>query len=433
MLFGSSGIRKRYDLSLAELALSLGSALAMDAGEVAVGMDARTSSPVLADAAIAGLLSGGAGVNFGGIVPTPTVAFAARARDAGLMVTASHNPEEYNGLKVFNPDGSSFTPPQQADIEGKMAAPARKNWECQGELAKADLLAGYRAAILDRREVKGDLSVVVDCGNGAGSVITPDLLSRLGVATLPLNCHTGGHFARPSEPAEEAVGFVGDLVRSGGADCGVVHDGDADRMMGIDGKGRFIDGDRLLVLFARYLEAKRVVTTLDASMVIGEFAEVQRTPVGDTYVSARLREWGDFGGEPSGAWVFPDHSLCPDGIYAAALFCEIASEWDLAEELARIPRYPITRESRTVEDPGALLRSLGAGSPTDGIRKEEEDGWFLIRASGTEPKIRITAEGKTRAAAKRLAAAARGLLSRAETALARGESTFYGMRGARGW
>jgi phosphoglucosamine mutase len=379
-------------------------------------MDTRTSSPILANAAIAGLLSGGARVTFGGIVPTPTVAFAARNHDAGLMITASHNPEEYNGLKFFNPDGSSFMPPQQEALEQKMGASQWKGWECQGEMEEADLLSGHRNAILDRRKVSRDLVAVIDCGNGAGSVITPELLSAMGIATIPLNCHTSGHFARPSEPQEEGLAFVGEMVRAGSADCGVVHDGDADRMMGFDGRGRFIDGDRLMVLFARYLDAGKVVTTVDASMVIDEVAEVQRTPVGDTYVSTRLREWGDFGGEPSGAWIFPRHSLCPDGIYAAALFCEMASEWDIAEELDHIPRYPIVRESRPCSDAGEILRRLGASSPTDGIRTGEEDGWFLIRASGTEPRIRITAEGKTAAAAKRLADKARLMVNRAESA-----------------
>lgn len=416
MLFGSSGIRRPYDLPLAELALSLGSALATTASEVVAGMDTRTTSPILADAAIAGLLSGGARVTLGGIAPTPTVAFAARHQDAGLMVTASHNPEEYNGLKVFNPDGSSFTPPQQEALEEKMGTFHWKGWECQEDLVEADLVPGHMGSILERREVSGDLSVVIDCGNGAGSVITPTLLSRMGVATLPLNCNPSGRFARPSEPREEDLGFLAEMVRAGSADCGIVHDGDADRMMGFDGKGRFIDGDRLLVLFARYLDAEKVVTTLDASMIVDEIAEVQRTPVGDTYVSTRLREWGDFGGEPSGAWIFPDHSLCPDGIYAAALFCEMVSEWDLGEELDRIPRYPILRESLPSSDAPGVLRRLGAASPTDGIRREEGDGWFLVRASGTEPKVRITAEGKTPAAARRMADTAREMLKRAESA-----------------
>jgi phosphoglucosamine mutase len=416
MLFGSSGIRRKYDRRLADLALSLGSALSVSSSDVVVGTDTRTTSPILADAAMAGLLSGGARVSFGGIAPSPTLAFAARNHDAGLMVTASHNPEEYNGLKIFNPDGSSFMPPQQEEIEKKIEDFHWKGWECQGAVAEADLLTGHRDAILDRREVSGDLSVVLDCGNGAGSVITPALLGEMGVEVLPLNCNTAGRFARPSEPSGDALGFVGEMVRAQEADCGIVHDGDADRMMAFDGKGRFIDGDRLLVLFARYLGARRVVTTLDASMVIDGVAEVQRTPVGDTYVSTRLREGGDFGGEPSGAWIFPGHSLCPDGIYAAALFCELVSKGGLGEELDRIPRYPIVRESAPCDDARGVLARLGAASPTDGIRIEEEDGWFLIRASGTEPKVRITAEGRSPAAAKRLAERARGMLQRAKSA-----------------
>jgi phosphoglucosamine mutase len=279
-----------------------------------------------------------------------------------------------------------------------------------------NIITGHREAILDQLEAGADLRVVLDCGNGAGSVITPGLLSEMGIAVLTLNCNPGGHFARPSEPQEELLGYVAEMVRAESADGGIVHDGDADRMMAFDGKGRFIDGDRLLVLFARYLGAKRVVTTLDASMIIDEVAEVQRTPVGDSYVSARLRKGGDFGGEPSGAWIFPGHSLCPDGVYAAALFCEMASEWDIARELDRIPRFPIVRESSPCSDAAGVLRRLGADSPTDGIRREEEDGWFLIRASGTEPKVRITAEGKTARAAKRLADTARGMLKQAESA-----------------
>ncbi len=215
MLFGSSGIRRRYHLPLAELALSLGSGLAASASEVVMGTDTRTSSPILADAAISGLLSGGARVVFGGIAPSPTVAFAARTFDAGLMITASHNPEEYNGLKVFNPDGSSFTPPQQEDLEAKMKDYQWKGWECQGQVEEADILSGHRKAILGKREISRDLTAVIDCGNGAGSVITPDLLSAMGIGTIPLNCHTGGHFARPSEPQEEGLGYVAEMVTGG--------------------------------------------------------------------------------------------------------------------------------------------------------------------------------------------------------------------------
>ncbi|MDK2975432.1 MAG: phosphoglucosamine mutase, partial [Methanofollis sp.] len=165
---------------------------------------------------------------------------------------------------------------------------------------------------------------------------------------------------------------------------------------------RYIGGDHLLMLFAEYLGAKRVVTTADASMAIEEICQVHRTPVGDTFVSEELLKWGDFGGEPSGAWIFPENSLCPDGIYAAALLCEIAGEWDIAERVAAMPAYPILRDSVRIENARELMAALGAAVPTDGIRIEEEDGWCLIRASGTEPKIRFTAEGTDAAAAARM-------------------------------
>jgi phosphoglucosamine mutase len=172
----------------------------------------------------------------------------------------------------------------------------------------------------------------------------------------------------------------------------------------------------MLMLFARYLGAKQVVTTTDASMMIEEVAEVRRTPVGDAFVSEELLSWGDFGGEPSGAWIFPRISYCPDGPFAAALFCEIASEWDIAQELDKMPTYPILRESFDCETARGIMTSLGAENPTDGIRIADEHGWCLIRASGTEPKIRITAEGTSPRAAKAMLRRGRALLKKGKTA-----------------
>jgi phosphoglucosamine mutase len=151
-------------------------------------------------------------------------------------------------------------------------------------------------------------------------------------------------------------------------------------------------------------------------MIIEEIAEVRRTPVGDTYVSEELLKWGDFGGEPSGAWIFPKISYCPDGPYAAALFCEIASEWNIAHELDAMPTYPILRESFVCETARETISALGAASPTDGIRTADESGWCLIRASGTEPKIRITAEGKTLQKAKEILEKGRSMIKQGKTA-----------------
>ncbi|NLA39123.1 MAG: phosphopentomutase/phosphoglucosamine mutase [Methanomicrobiales archaeon] len=400
MLFGSSGIRQVFGLDLVLLALQVGGAASTPC--CIVGRDTRTTSELLEHAVIAGMLSAGADVRTCGIAPTPTVAYAARDADAGCMITASHNPEPYNGLKLINPNGSAFARRQQAAIEDALAESHWVDWDGQGCVSPIDAVALHREAILDAVSLSRPVTAVLDCGNGAGSVITPDLLSEAGASVIGLNCNVSGRFVRPSEPLETNLPYIGDIVRKRGAACAVIHDGDADRMMAFDERGRYIDGDRLLMLFVKYLDCKRVVTTVDATMAIEEVAEVRRTPVGDSYVSEELLTWGDFGGEASGSWIFPWHSYCPDGVYASALLCEIASEWSIAEELDGMPRYTLLRESYRVGSSREVMAAMGADDPTHGIRFDDDDGWYLIRASGTEPKIRITAEGKTPAKAKEM-------------------------------
>ena len=415
MLFGSSGIRQKFDRALVETALSVGAVLGEHFPDCIVGTDTRTTSPLLSRAVISGIAGSGGHAQFAGIAPTPSVAYSARTARAGCMITASHNPEEYNGIKLFNPDGSSFVQAQQREVEEHLKTPHWADWSRQGRESVFDALTPHKNAILDAVDINEGLSVVIDCGNGAGSVLTPDLLGRAGVKPVCLNCNPCGHFARPSEPLAEYLGYVGEMVRKTGSDCAVVHDGDADRMMAFDNRGRYIDGDHLLMLFAEHLGAKKVVTTSDASMLVEETAEVRRTPVGDAYVSEELRSWGDFGGEPSGAWIFPQISYCPDGPFAAALFCEIASGCDVAERLDAMPSYTILRESFRDEKAREKVTGLGAAIPTDGIRVAKENGWYLIRASGTEPKIRITAEGTTPDAAKEMMGEAKSRLSQGKT------------------
>ena len=416
MLFGSSGIRRKFDHTLADTALKIGSALASGSPDIIIGMDTRTTSPLLAHLVISGILGSGGTVRNAGIVPTPTVAFSTRSAQAGCMITASHNPEEYNGVKLFNKDGSSFTRIQQAEIESLLIEQHWTDWKHQGREEAFDAITSHKNAILDKVRIKAGSSAILDCGNGAGCLLTPSLLTDAEVKATCINCNPSGYFARPSEPLQEHVSYLGDMVKKTGARCAIVHDGDADRMMAFDNRGRYISGDHLLVLFARYLGAKRVVTTSDASMIIEDCAEVRRTPVGDAYVSEELLTWGDFGGEPSGAWIFPKISFCPDGPFAAALFCEMSSEWDIAREIDAIPAYHLLRESFACETARNVLSRLGASSPTDGIRIADEDGWCLIRASGTEPKIRITAEGKTLAKAKAFLAKGKKRIQQGKTA-----------------
>lgn len=404
MRFGSSGIRSRYGSELVSTSLLLGQILGKKYREVVVGRDTRTTSRIIENAFMAGVLSSDCSVRSAGLVPTPVVAYSVPEGGSGCMVTASHNPEEYNGLKVFNHGGSSLFKAQQEEIEellmtGSTTEDQRGIPRHSGRVTDSAFLDAYIQGVTSAIHCGKRARIILDCGNGAGCVASPAILGAAGVELRALNCTPSGFFPRPSEPLEQNLLYLPHLVRAWGADGAIVHDGDADRMMAFDSRGRFITGDQMLILFTRYLDARRVVTTTDASMAIEEWAEVRRTPVGDSFVSEALSGWGDFGGEPSGAWIFPGQSLCPDGPYAAALFCEMASEWDIAEELDRIPVYPVRRSSLPCSHAREVMTALGATEPTEGIRISRDDGWILIRASGTEPKIRITSEGRTAATA----------------------------------
>jgi phosphoglucosamine mutase len=230
-----------------------------------------------------------------------------------------------------------------------------------------------------------------------------------------LNCQPSGHFPREIEPLPENLGDLIQAVKSQGADLGIAHDGDADRVAVIDDKGRFVSGDKLMALCARHLGAWRVVTTIDASMLIDELGfEVVRTRVGDAFVSDELRvgvkrDTEEFGAEPSGCFIFPRVSLCPDGIYAAAKIAQIASEHLISSLVDRTPSYPVLRGSiagdrsamKNVEE-RLKAESKGQLTTMDGLRLAFDDGWLLIRPSGTEPKIRITAEARSEKRAKEL-------------------------------
>jgi phosphoglucosamine mutase len=253
-----------------------------------------------------------------------------------------------------------------------------------------------------------NIKVVVDAGCGAAAEVTPALLKRLGCDVVALNCYNSGFFPRVIEPVEENLQELCLKVKESGAALGIAHDGDADRMMAVDEKGRFISGDKLLAILIQASGAKDVVTTLDASMVISDLGvKVRRTKIGDTWVSEELRKGGGFGGETAGAWIFPSLSLCPDGIYAAAQIAALAAKSSLAQLADAVPVYPLLRGS--AGSAGVNLSRLEAElmklkplkvSKIDGLKLDFKDGWLLVRPSGTEPKIRLTAEAKTDAAAR---------------------------------
>ena len=411
-LFGTSGIRRLFDNSLVYLALQVGLAVGKLYGNVVVGGDTRTSSDALKHVVISGLLTAGARCEDAGVVPTPTLGFAAREFDAGVMITASHNPPEYNGIKLLNPDGAGFDTAQQAQVEKILNdSPAVAPWN---EIKQSDIhnsaVERHIERIIQDFPDGFKVKVALDCGCGAASVITPCLLKRLGCEVVEINFYPSGFFPRGIEPVESNLENLITATRKSGAALGIAHDGDADRVMAVDDRGKFVSGDKLLAIFARSVGAKEVVTTIDASMAIDEMGfNVRRTRIGDTCVSEELKKGGDFGGEPSGSWIFPGVSLCPDGIYAAAQIVAIASQQSLSHLVDNIPSYPLLRGSISSE--GIVMSRLEAQlmamepllvSSVDGIKLNFEDSWLLVRASGTEPKIRLTVEAKSEARVRQL-------------------------------
>ena len=419
-LFGSSGIRGIANVEITpELLLDLGRSVGGQYRDVLLGRDPRISGHMLASAFAAGVLSAGGSLCDAGLVSTPSLARGARGYGCGAVITASHNPGEYNGIKLWNPDGMAFTGEQQEDVERILARRewTLAAWDATGSFTeRGDLPERHIEAIL-RAVGSAEVHVVVDCANGATANVTPYVLRAMGCKVTALNAQMDGHFpGRDPEPTEANLAAVRTAVPALGADLGIAHDGDGDRMVAVDAKGAFVGGDKLLALFAKQRARKGLVVPVDASMAFDDVLDVPvyRTRVGDVYVAQELKRRGaDFGGEPSGTFIFPSETMCPDGPLAAAILVSLVKERPLKQWLADIPAYPVVRSSIPFDSGSrsAIADSLGpaleALSPTDittvdGWRLAFPDGWALVRLSGTEPKIRVTAEAREVARAKEI-------------------------------
>lgn len=413
-LFGTSGIRRLVDQDLIKLAFQVGLVAGSLYNEIILGRDTRTSGSALRHSLVAGIIATGAHCCDAGIVPTPTLAFAARKFQVGIMITASHNPPEYNGLKLLNPDGSAFSIFQQKQIEKLIenSSSFKLNWDrMKTEEITGDAISSHIARIKEDFPDRKGIRVVVDCGGGAACGITPVLLESMGCDVIKIYCDPAGIFPREMEPIESNLMVLCKTVRESGANLGIAHDGDADRMMAVDEKGRFIPGDKIMAILAKHCGTHSMVTTVDASMSIDDLGvDVRRTRVGDPYVSEELKNGGEFGGEPSGAWIFPKISFCPDGIYAAALITAIAANHRLSDLVDSIPSYPVIRgnlkgSTAKIDDlKNNLIEELHplSYSTLDGIKLNFKYGWLLVRPSGTEPKIRVTAEARNQDEAEEL-------------------------------
>ena len=417
-LFGSSGVRGVVNREMTpELACAIGMAVGSLADRAAVGTDSRTSGPMIEAAFSGGLMAAGCDVYSAGLVTTPTLAEAARGMCAGGMITASHNPPEYGGIKLWNPDGMGFGEEQSRLVEKAVSSRKfkLKPWDEVGtKHIMTEAVDGHIERIMCGVG-HARLKVVVDCANGPAYNITPLVLQRMGCRVITLNANPDGRFpGRAPEPVEEHLADLKNTVVSTKSDLGIAHDGDADRMVAVDDKGRFLGGDQLLALFAMKYAKKRLVVTVDASMAIDDTvkAKVTRVRVGDVFVSEAVKRLkADFGGEPSGTWIFPDQTYCPDGILAAARLVEMASRKRLSELRKKIPVYPTLRSAVSFDQSRKAmilkrieteLRAVDSEEllTMDGFRLQFTDGWALVRPSGTEPKIRILAEARNDKRAK---------------------------------
>jgi phosphoglucosamine mutase len=427
-LFGSSGVRGLANVDLTpQLACKIGLAVAAyaKAKKVVVARDTRVSGSMLQDALVSGLLSSGTDVYLAGVVPTPALAYATLTMNAGagFMITASHNPPQYNGIKVFRPDSLSYVDVDQEAVEEnvKKQSFTLANWRKLGKTVHLNSGQIYVDMALKAVKLKKKWHIIVDPGCGATFKVAPDMLKTMGCKVTALNAQPDGYFpARKSEPTEETLMDLANVVKALGADVGVAFDGDGDRIAFVDDKGVFVNFDRSLAGYSAYVlkhsGGGTVVTNVEASMCFETMSEkfggkVIRTKVGDIYVSEAIKQANAvFGGEPCGAWVHPKLHYCPDGPLSAALMIKALEEENksLSEFISEVPEYVTKRENITckneqkykiVNEIGAILKTefpdFTNYSTVDGFRLALKQGWLLIRASGTEPLIRLTVEGES--------------------------------------
>ena len=425
-LFGTFGVRRTANDVLtpefaSRLAASYGSLVQ---GTVAIGGDTRTSTPMLKHAITAGLLSSGCDVVDLGILPTPAIQYAVRNYyDGGIIVTASHNPPKFNGLKFVDEFGIGTPDDMEIAVEEMYfdSEPKRVSWDKIGKVYHNEtIIDEYIKETLKRVDVEAirsrRLKVVVDCGSGAGSYTAPYLLKALGCEVTTLNCQADGFFpGRDPEPIEPNLQDLIATVKDLGADIGLAHDGDADRTICIDEKGNFVLGDKTFALVEKQMLKENnggiIVTTVATSQAIYDVAEefggeVIATAVGDLLVARKLKDTdGLFGGEENGGLIFPDFVYGRDAAMTVAKLLEILAKEDrsFSELVAELPVY--YQEKLKIECPDDEKEEVMSKiaeeiktttdfelDTTDGVKILKDDGWVIIRPSGTEPIFRCFAE-----------------------------------------
>jgi phosphomannomutase/phosphoglucomutase len=438
-LFGTNGIREVVGQRLTpafveSVAAAIGQCFPVGP-PIAVGWDGRTTSPAIVRIVSGTLALSGHRVLELGLLPTPAIQYSVPRVGAqlGVIVTASHNPPEFNGIKCIASDGLEVTRDVEERIEAAVEGGSGRfvPYDATGEVHSDSLGASrYVEGILERVDraaiARRKFTVVLDCANGASVVTSPELLRRLGCRVTTLNGHIDGTFpGRRSEPTEANLADLRRTVPAVGADLGIAHDGDADRAVFVDAEGRFVPGEKVLALLARDRARRRpgavVVVPVSSTQAVDDVVrplsgEAVYTRVGSPAVTREMqRRSAVFGGEDNGGYVFPEFQLARDGAMTAAAILDYLARVHLtiAEAIRDLPDYTVAR--RQVPCPtdmrrqvlGALSEELGASGDrvdtTDGLKVFRGGGWVLLRPSGTEPLMRVVAEARDPAAANALA------------------------------
>ncbi|TML70764.1 MAG: phosphoglucosamine mutase [Actinobacteria bacterium] len=404
--FGTDGIRGVVGESLTpELVELIGNAATTwsGRGRVLVGRDTRASGPLLEEKLVQGIVAAGGVAVLGGVLPTPAVALL--AQDLGAVVSASHNPPEYNGVKLFDHEGRKLTDDEESEIEALMDAPGPAG--NGGTIERLEgAVEGYLDHVLDRfgTDLTG-LRIAVDCANGAYSGIAPAAFERLGAEVTAIANAPDGENINVGCGATD-LAMLRDTVNVGGHDLGIAFDGDGDRMLAVDEQGNVVDGDQIVAVLALALGVDQVAVTVMANLGFHRLMEergitVHVTDVGDRYVLEALRREGALlGGEQSGHVVWLGDHVTGDGLSAALLLCGALAGRTLSEAAAVMPVFPQVKENLRVG-----RREVPPNVLEEAARVNEElagEGRVLVRPSGTEPVIRVLAEAETEEEAKRL-------------------------------
>lgn len=423
-LFGTDGIRgtANADPMTAATALRLGQAAGLlftrgsHRHRVLIGKDTRLSGYMLEPALVAGFISAGMDVSIAGPLPTPAIAMLTRSlrADLGVMISASHNSFEDNGIKLFGPDGQKLSDTTEAEIEAlmladlsnRLAAPERLGRAVRLDDAAGRYIEGAKATFPRGLRLDG-LRIVVDCANGAAYRVAPAVLWELGADVFPLGVSPDG-FNINRSCGSTAPENIRKAVLEQKADLGIALDGDADRLLLADEHGQLVDGDQILALIARSwqregrLTGSGIVATVMSNLGLGRFLAtlglgLHRTQVGDRYVAAEMRARGiNIGGEQSGHMILSDFATTGDGLVAALqVLAVIVAEQRTASEVCRV-FHPLPQTLQSVRYVGPS--PLSHPAVKDGIAEAEARlngaGRLVIRQSGTEPVIRVMAEAE---------------------------------------